>query len=449
MLQPLLRPAAVAANDRLRGASPLALPAPPLLDLDFVGRPSLQYPGLPPLTFARADAATSATYRDVNGDRKMVGANAPRFDHSIAGVPLGLLMELPRTNYLLNSRAPATQTTGSLATGDYILWCEGPGSAAVAGTTATIIGASGLDYRVIMLATHGNVSFESICVSAPLSGTDCVTIPAQPAENPPIFYHHSAEIASNDAWCKLLQHYDAADTFGLHPNGFKDFLRPEASKTIVVITDDNVSCTWNGVTYSDGNTAASGDASAQLFDASLLALSPTQFGTIDARNYVFHSIVAMAPFDPNDLTLPHPPDAPVITAECSPGAQDPGTGYQALSVLTGGLRYPTCGNDYTTIFNQIAVGVIEGAKVDCEFPVPTPPVGETIDLSTVAVVYTPGDGSAPKTYTQVADATLCGPGLFYIENDTIKLCQETCDEVQADGEAAVKIISGCEPGEAT
>jgi len=92
-----------------------------------------------------------------------VGANAPRFDHSIAGVPLGLLMELPRTNYLLNSRAPATQTTGSLATGDYILWCEGPGSAAVAGTTATIIGAS--------IATEGS----PIAFNVAVSGTVTVT----------------------------------------------------------------------------------------------------------------------------------------------------------------------------------------------------------------------------------------------------------------------------------
>ena len=51
-----------------------------------------------------------------------------------------LLMEPAADNYLLNSTAPATQPTASLATGDYVLWVEGTGSAAVTAGTATITG---------------------------------------------------------------------------------------------------------------------------------------------------------------------------------------------------------------------------------------------------------------------------------------------------------------------
>lgn len=54
---------------------------------------------------------------------------------------LGLLIEEARTNVLLNSTAPVTQTTGSLATGTYTLWVNGSGSAAVSAGTATITGA--------------------------------------------------------------------------------------------------------------------------------------------------------------------------------------------------------------------------------------------------------------------------------------------------------------------
>jgi hypothetical protein len=54
---------------------------------------------------------------------------------------LGLLVEESRINYLLNSTAPATQTTQSLATGTYTLWVNGSGSAAVSAGTATITGA--------------------------------------------------------------------------------------------------------------------------------------------------------------------------------------------------------------------------------------------------------------------------------------------------------------------
>lgn len=167
MLQPLLRPAAVAANDRLRGASPVVLPAPPLFDLDFVGRPSLQYPGLPPLVFARS---TVATYRDSSGVRRSAAIDEPRFDHDINGTPLGLLMELPRTNYLLNSTVPATQTTGSLAAGDYLLWTEGPGSAAVAGASATITGAG--------TATEGSCVPFTVTVAGTVTVTKTGTLTA-------------------------------------------------------------------------------------------------------------------------------------------------------------------------------------------------------------------------------------------------------------------------------
>jgi hypothetical protein len=54
--------------------------------------------------------------------------------------PFGLLMEPLRTNNLLNSGAPATQTTASLTTGTYCLWVEGTGSAAVTAGTATLTG---------------------------------------------------------------------------------------------------------------------------------------------------------------------------------------------------------------------------------------------------------------------------------------------------------------------
>ncbi|MHB1217769.1 MAG: phage head spike fiber domain-containing protein [Alphaproteobacteria bacterium] len=101
MLQPLLRPVAVAANDRLHGASTLALPAPPALDLDFVGRPSLQYPGLPPIAFTRASTAARV---NASGLVETVAADAPRFDHHpMTGARWGLLIEEARTNLIPRS----------------------------------------------------------------------------------------------------------------------------------------------------------------------------------------------------------------------------------------------------------------------------------------------------------------------------------------------------------
>lgn len=55
---------------------------------------------------------------------------------------LGLLIEEARTNQLLNSAAPVTQTTASLGTGTYTLWVNGSGSALASGGSATITGAA-------------------------------------------------------------------------------------------------------------------------------------------------------------------------------------------------------------------------------------------------------------------------------------------------------------------
>ena len=50
---------------------------------------------------------------------------------------LGLLIEESRTNQLLNSAVPATQTTGSLGTATYTLWVNGSGSATMSAGTGT------------------------------------------------------------------------------------------------------------------------------------------------------------------------------------------------------------------------------------------------------------------------------------------------------------------------
>jgi hypothetical protein len=75
---------------------------------------------------------------------------------------LGLLIEETRTNQLINSTAPATQTTGTLAATAQTLWVNGSGSAALSNGTAT--GCTGA-------ATNGSpVTF------TPTAGTCTVTV---------------------------------------------------------------------------------------------------------------------------------------------------------------------------------------------------------------------------------------------------------------------------------
>ncbi len=313
---------------------------------------------------------------------------------------------------------------------------------------AKIIEASGIDYRVIMLARHGkHTSNQSICIEAPLSGIaqgGCGTPPQAPVNNPPKFFHYSQEIGSHDGLCQMLRTYTLPDEHNLAPNGWKAWLRPDAFKLVVVVTDDSVSCSLNGTNYTDGSTSLSkADAVAKTFDADLLALDPAQFGTAMKRNYRLYSIVALADKDPKNPATPWPPTDPLIVQKCGSNP-NPGLGYQALSILTEGLRFPLCSlNNYNSIFQELAKGVISGAGLSCNFPIPAPPPGEQIDRDTIVVAFTAGDGSGTQNFTQVMSEAECAPGKFFLAADQIQLCKDTCDTVGKDKDGKIKVLFGC------
>lgn len=321
---------------------------------------------------------------------------------------------------------------------------------------ATIIEAAKIDYRVIMVTAHGAASSQRICVKAPLSGSTCSPIPAQPVETAK-FFHHSITVNSTDAWCKLLTSYNTTDQFNKHTTGWGPLLRAGAFKVIAGISDDRISssCTVGGTNknFNDNNSAANAATAATDFDTTLLALAPAQFGTAAKRNYVYHSIVGVNWLGGGtpDFTKAIPSTDPVMATSCGNDAVNVGHGHQALSIKTGGVRYASCrkpGNlpaDYSAVFKEMAKSVISGATVACEFPVPSAPAGETLDLSTVVPRYTPGGGGASVDFGQVANAAACAPDKFYIENNVVKLCPASCDKVQADPTASIKVLFGCKP----
>ncbi|MCA9631167.1 MAG: hypothetical protein KC766_26070 [Myxococcales bacterium] len=315
---------------------------------------------------------------------------------------------------------------------------------------ASIIGNSGIDYRVIMLAKHGKLSSQSVCIEAPLSGIPsggCTSPPSQPV-NTANFFHYSQEIGSHDSLCKILDTFRRADEFNLAPNGWEQWLRADSFKMFVEISDDGVSCNSSvaGANFNDGDNTAGGVTAGDAFDQALRTMSPAMFGDPNGEaNYRFYSIVGMKENSP--ATDPWPPTDPIQDARCANGSAGEGTGYQELSILTQGLRYPSCENDsFDAIFLAIADGVIAGSKVACEFDIPEPPEGETIDLETVVVSYTPGTGGTEQRYKQVPDAASCAADSFYIENNRIFLCPDTCAVVQNDDAAKVGILFGCADG---
>jgi hypothetical protein len=368
---------------------------------------------------------------------------------------------------------------------------------------ARIIDMSGIDYRVIMVSRYGNVFVQnydggqaqdsafSVCVEAPLSTLDCPDSggDATPlvAHNAPRFYHHSTDIGSNNMWCRLLTSYDTTDPVPADPrstgnangtpwvpiatSGWGSYLRPEAFKVFIGITDDSPSGSGGngcGNMRGSGLNGTNDQAGADAFDTVLRTLAPAQFGAVgEARNYVWYSIIGMAgdgtttppPLEPGDATMPtqcctynrmnDTAGAQTCIGNSAPldnGAGN-GLGYQYLSRMTGGLRYPSCYNgDFDSIFNAIAQGVIEGSRASCEYDVPTPDDG-IVDFDQTVVSYLPaGNAGAAIELERVASEVDCGSDpAFYFSQDFTKifLCPSTCVTVQADDQAEVSIDFGC------
>jgi hypothetical protein len=291
-----------------------------------------------------------------------------------------------------------------------------------------------------------------------------------------VYFHYDADgtthdrassVGSLNSLCRALEWIDQPDGFGLAPNGWGAWLRPEAHKVFVEVTDDHADCSADldgdgtddidiNDTQEDPANASDvpGEWQALTFDSLLRAQAPTQFGRLDARNYVFHSLVSIpAQADPN-ANSPYLPAASIQGADC-PSGENPGTAYEALSRMTSGLRFPVCAADpaapggsltgFDSIFNSIAEGVVQGSKVECDFPIPAAPAGETLDRGTVETIYAPGGGGALESFRSVATAGACAmlDDRFYFDGDNIVLCPSTCTRVQADPAADIQIRFGC------
>ena len=312
----------------------------------------------------------------------------------------------------------------------------GPASAQVEANIndnfAQILAQGGFDYRVILISGYG--ADEQVCVAPPLGGAGC-NPPTPVPVNTSRFFHYDRALGTSEFLQKIILWYDEPDPHGLAAGGWSDWLRPEALKVFIGITDSSGG--------PDQELVESGDT----FDANLLALDPTQFGTADDRRYTFHTINGVREKD--NPTDPWLPDEGLVEEICSgyEGLLGPGVGMQRVSQLSGGLRFPLCQfGQFDVVFDAIATGLTETTPISCTFPIPDPPEGESIDPNTIEIDYFPAGADAPVTFRQVTGPDACEPEAFYIEAGTISLCPEACEVVQGDLEARLETRYGCDTG---
>jgi hypothetical protein len=240
-------------------------------------------------------------------------------------------------------------------------------------------------------------------VPPPLSGGSC--------GNGPRFRLVDQKIESNDGLNHVISKYPQ----------YQDFLRPDAVKHFVAITDDNA-------TDSPIN-------SAQAFTSALAGLQPAGM----FAKWQFHAIYAFG-------------NIPI--AGCfgpfGTGAQV-GTVYANLVQQTQGAQGQICVDNWQPVFTAITTAVVTGSKVSCEYAIPDPGAGQTLDPNKVNVDYLPGGNPPPQAILRVNTLADCGGGgqggWYYDDNANptkIILCPSTCTAVQSDPAAKIDVKFGCE-----
>ena len=305
---------------------------------------------------------------------------------------------------------------------------------------ATLIAAKKLDYKVIMLALRSKTS--PITVSGSIRYPVCIPPPlAGDANcgNGPRFFHAAVDIKSTQPLEQFLGTLDQTEGYRAGQERGAEVWKPElratASRTIVVVTDDN-----SRFSATDFETFAGGK---NPFNSLILPpgiLDPSRAGLF--KDYLFAGLYGWgSATDPS------------VKCTFGDGTQPPSAGgtYTTLVKKTGGPRAKLCDGKaaWTTFFEAIATAVAKTAKLSCEMELPLPAVG-TLDPSAVNVRITSAAGSTliPK----VANAAACGPDLgWYYDNDAaptkVILCRAACDAANAavgvDKPGKIDVLFGC------
>jgi len=258
---------------------------------------------------------------------------------------------------------------------------------------AQMVATGGVDLRVVIIVEKpGGPVFENpVCVPPPLALPNCES-------NPPTFLHINQHVDSNDAFDIILQTYPL----------YAHVLRPGVTKHVVVITDD-----------------IPGNVSAAAFDARFQSFDPPLLG-----GYVFHAIV---PF-----------------VDCYPFADAPPDGqYTGLAQARRGVASDLCLQDFQTVWNALLQNVSSTANtvLDCEWQIPRPPDGQTLDPNLVNVTYT-GSGQQ-RVIGRVDSPADCAAvaGAWYYDHpqapSRVVACPGLCAELQSGQAMQIDLVFGC------
>lgn len=256
--------------------------------------------------------------------------------------------------------------------------------------------ASGADARVVLIAA------DSMCIDPPLGSGQC-----DGADDNPDRYLHVGEVVNST---------DSLDVILETSDQWIGFMRPDAARHVVVVSDDNATM------------------KPEQFHAKFTALP-------GSAGYTFHAIVSA--LDPDGECGSDP--------ACCDLTADEGTVYLQLIAKTGGVFGDLCDQDFAPVFAALAAHIVETAPIGCTWPLP-PPGEDAYDYAAADVRFTL-DGAAYSDMNRVADLVACPTGVpawYYDDPETptqLLACPWTCDLLTASPAASVAIDLPCLPPE--
>lgn len=282
-----------------------------------------------------------------------------------------------------------------------------------------MVEAEGLDLRIVLISCLPgdcgiHEEWHGICIDPPV-GADggCPEGGPYSDSNPPDYLHISEPVPSLKGLERTIDAFDQ----------WSAVLRPGMPLHFVYISDDN-----------DEYTATQ-------FNSELLALDP------GLEDYTVHAIFA---YRSKEDACADSASEPCCTF-AAPGGE--GAVYRELVTMTGGRSGDLCLQDFAPLFDEFADAVIESAVLSCEWEIPEPPDGETLDPELVNVEFIDGDGEV-YPIGHVDSAGLCGSvehGWYYDDPSSpgmVYVCPQTCEWIQGKPGSRMDILFGCETEEA-
>ncbi len=325
------------------------------------------------------------------------------------------------------------------------------------------IGSRDLDYRVIMIALRGRGRVGDrygVCVPEPLAGDD-------ECGDGDRFFHTSVDIRSTQPLEQILgtlgrtSGYGEGEAYGAKSGEepWRTWLRPEATKTFVIVTDDNARMVMNDFRkppMGDNDRNASPVATANFFEhypgganpfnggSSTRMLPPGILDPMWGGIFEGYTFAAIYGFSSTGSAR----EACMFSRGES--AASPGPTYTELVNRTSGARASICDGSraWTTFFDEVATAVDTASRVACDIAVPTPSTpGLAVDPNLVNVIL---DGSTRTYLRRAPNAAACVPGAWYFDdprNPTrVNLCPATCMTLQQEvrtREATLRVEFGC------